>query len=241
MKVIAVPVPMMVIFTSLRWLLRAPQLQPTNSNLIVTEAAMNEVCPKEVNKSGELNSPATQASPGDLPAPFTFMKKVNEDGKKELYFKQRSSSMDEINPNMKDGNTLDVLGGIPLTRPHSTASESQVESEQKKKILTKKPTQYKVWIGRTLLLLITLGSMYMVWAISVTSESENSWPWGYWYVFALLFDLALFQPVITFFKYLLFFAHIHKPWTGKFKTLARAIIGSDILTAVESKVNLANK
>ncbi len=148
--------------------------------------------------------------------------------------------MDEMNPARKDGNTLDTLGTNHPPRPTSSATEAD-KTTAKKNLLTKKPTQLKVWIGRGLLVAITLGSTYMIMAISVTSESADSWPWGFWYVFALIFDLGFFQPAITMVKFILFFKHIHKPWEGKYKTVTRAIIGADILAVIESKLSLINK
>lgn len=148
--------------------------------------------------------------------------------------------MDEMNPGRKDVNTLDTLGPIHPSRPTSSATQAD-KSTAKKNLLTKKPSQLKVWIGRGLLVAITLGSAYMIWALAAASKSSNSWPWGYWYVFALIFDLGFFQPAITMVKFILFFKHIHKPWEGKYKTVARAIIGADILAVIESKLSLKNK
>lgn len=146
-----------------------------------------------------------------------------------------------MNPNRRDGMDLETLSSKALaTRPSSSASADTRASNDKKQ-MTKKKIQIKVWIGRLLMLLIGGGSIYMVIAISLTSESANSWPWGFWYVFALLFDLAFFQPIMSLAKFLLFLRHLKKPFEGRFKGLCRSIIGNDILAVVESKVSLASK
>lgn len=197
----------------------------------------NEIHPQQNSNSDEILSPDSQ------PSPFSFPKntaKETEEDKRTIYQRQRSSSMDEMNPNRKYGNTIDTLASIPESRPTSSATETNKTPSAKKNLPTKKPTKVKVWIGRCLLAAITIGSICMISAISANTKNPNSWPWGFWYVFALLFDLGLFQPAITMVKFILFFKHIHNPFKGKYKAIPRAIIGADILAVVESKLSLIN-
>lgn len=225
---------MIVIFTLLRWLLRASQATTTGMRGLISDNN-SKVHPKDVDTRVELCTPQTQLSH------FTFTntnQRNSSEDKRDVYQRQKSSSMDEMNPNRRDKNQLDSPVTTTGSRPTSSNS-TDLQLEDRKKSPAKTIFQPKVWGGRVLIILIACGSFYVVTAISLSSESANSWPWGFWYVYALLFDLAFFQPVITFIKFILFFSHIKKPYEGKFKGIARAIIGSDILAIVESKLSLA--
>jgi cobalamin biosynthesis Mg chelatase CobN len=94
----------------------------------------------------------------------------------------------------------------------------------------------KQWIGRGLLVVLTGGSIYMIMAISLNSQSPEQWPWGFWYVFALLFDLGVFQPVISLAKFGLLLKFIKKPpASGTADFFTRTFIGNDILSIFSPK------
>ncbi len=100
------------------------------------------------------------------------------------------------------------------------------------------PSWAKKVCGIVLMILVGLGSAYVVFAISAGSKS-NSWPWGFWYVVALVFDQLVFQPVSAMLQFSLLYRYVYKKEHALVGRLTHLVIGKDIMAVVNSKLKLA--
>lgn len=100
------------------------------------------------------------------------------------------------------------------------------------------PSFTKIVIGRCLIVLVTVGSIFLILKIS-TNSSGDSWPWGFWYVAALIFDQCIFQPITSLIQFSLLFRFIKNSMNKEWKNapVTRFVIGKDIMTIVESKLS----
>lgn len=100
----------------------------------------------------------------------------------------------------------------------------------------------RVWIGRCLLVALTVLSLYSIFALSLGGTDHSSWPWGFWYAVSLAIDQFVYQPMLTFLQYGLVYLYFIKQPPKSMKTvkcLTKLIIGKDIMRVFKSKLFLA--
>lgn len=179
-----------------------------------------------------------------IPSPFNTNQTKRPSAYKHL--KSNSFDLNSVNSSqdLKHRDDSKTMCSSP-TSPRNSKIFS-LDDENQPKVSTPKqslkdkmnqPSKIKRITGYFLMMLVGVGSGYLIWTISANSSS-NSWPWGFWYVAALFFDQFIFQPVIA----LLIFPFLHRlinqPKDHFGESLARRIIGNDILAVIESKLKL---
>lgn len=195
---------------------------------------------KASNGNSRRNSVDSNSSKGSKESKNEKNSKVkneNDSDKKDKSDKSRKNSVDSSSSKDKASpkNKSEKNKAASTDSKGKESSSKKCEPEAKESV--KKPkTTVKQWIGRGLLVALTAGSIYMILAISMNSQAPEQWPWGFWYVFALLFDLGIFQPLFSLCKFGLLLRFIKKPQLNKTPDwLTKNIIGQDILNIFSPK------
>lgn len=117
--------------------------------------------------------------------------------------------------------------------------DSTVSRWGKFKTTVSQPSKLKQISGRCMMGIVALGSFFLIWKIS-TNSNGNSWPWGFWYVAALIFDQCIFQPVTTALQFIFLYRFVQNSMKSEWKkaSFTRLLIGNDIMAVVESKLNI---
>lgn len=243
-RIILAPFPNMILSNLLRWMIRNPVAAPSDLNKV-----------RPINNLDEMQrmTPKNEMKPSPFPDELG-MKRTKLAG-------NRMDSIDEINANSveelkspvtavpsmpvsprlthnKDGEAISDKKDQENPEPQKVTDNPKASkhlSKIKQNIFTKK------FFGVLLSWGVALGSVYIIWAISVANSNQNSWPWGFWYVAALIFDQAIFNPTMTLLQFTLLHKYINSiKLSDNWKTAVRWIIGKDILAIVDSKSKLAN-
>lgn len=252
---------MMVIFTTLRWLLRSAPAIPSKPN---TSTSLNQVHPndqskKEEHHDKEISLSKDNAKVGEKNKPSPFKIDSPSGKHKTPIAHKRLSSFDDLNVQSSTQEIKSAECSKTLCpSPTSPTSPNQFDLEWSKSFDGKeqapkpatgwqkfkdglselsKPSRAKQWAGRVLMVCVGAGSVYLILAISASSNS-NSWPWGFWYVAALLFDQGVFQPLMTLAQYVLLYFYICKHLSERLKKLTHLVIGKDIMNVVDTKLKL---
>jgi hypothetical protein len=180
---------------------------------------------------------------------------VNAPKRRSNYNHLKSGSTEDFNPNSTselkhfDGaNTMCSSPNSPRSIHRMMAQLDPIGKEanqtppsrwQKFKEGLSQPSATKRFIGKVLMLVVALGSVYLILKIS-TNSSGNSWPWGFWYVAALTFDQCLFQPLTSLAQFYLLNRYVKNCMKKEWKEapFTRLVIGKDIMAIVESKLSL---
>jgi hypothetical protein len=263
LRIIIVPIPLMIVFTGIRKLLsgdiglsnivspasRTPH-KKSSSSFSALKSGISTPTTREFNRSSSSSDDEKddkkEKDPKTDHDDNGWHLGQNKSGEKEkadngLHLGQNKDEEKKIKDKKEKSNPSSPRGEPAqavkdgILKPSSNPVTGAVKS-----ILTK-ALKYKIWIGRTALTTVTMGSLYSIMAISTTSKSKGSWPWGFWYAFSLGFDLLVFQPLMTLCQFLLVFKYVTKSPSAGFKLFVRLIIGKDIMTVFDGKTGLLNK